>query len=272
MNYIKPISKSAIVNKFADVIMLELNKDNDCLTSITVSMFPEFFVIHGETVSKEVLDFDNLKEKFYEDNKNLLNTFGIKKINIIDLVRYNIKSYLSFYNFDYYQSERPIFHEKVIDKVYNSFFDYEKMNYTDRIQVSILSLVDVPREIKFERIQTPISSEFPYGYSLSNGRLMYYYGEYLTNQLFSSIKTQKINFLFNLSIVEDDSDVDFEVYSNSPYLYESVKSMVLDVFDFNLTKFKNDYLKGYDLSNEIENQLNPKPWLVRDKLSELYII
>ena len=29
MNYIKPISKSAIVNKFADVIMLELNKDND---------------------------------------------------------------------------------------------------------------------------------------------------------------------------------------------------------------------------------------------------
>ena len=48
--------------------------------------------------------------------------------------------------------------------------------------------------------------------------------------------------------------------------------MVLDVFDFNLTKFKNDYLKGYDLSNEIDNQLNPKPWLVKDKLSELYII
>ena len=58
----------------------------------------------------------------------------------------------------------------------------------------------------------------------------------------------------------------------SPYLHESVKSMVLDVFDFDLTRFNTKYLKNYDFSNEIDNQLSEKPWLVKDKLSELIII
>ena len=53
---------------------------------------------------------------------------------------------------------------------------------------------------------------------------------------------------------------------------EKIKSMVLDVFDFNIQRFEKKYLKGYDISNDLDTQLETKPWLVGDKISELYII
>jgi hypothetical protein len=53
---------------------------------------------------------------------------------------------------------------------------------------------------------------------------------------------------------------------------EKIKSMVLDVFDFNIQRFEKKYLKGYDIGNDLDKQLDTKPWLVGDKISELYII
>jgi hypothetical protein len=48
--------------------------------------------------------------------------------------------------------------------------------------------------------------------------------------------------------------------------------MVLDVFDFNIPRFSNTTLKNYDLSKEIDSQLEIKPWLKKDRISELFII
>jgi hypothetical protein len=49
--------------------------------------------------------------------------------------------------------------------------------------------------------------------------------------------------------------------------------MVLDVFDFNLNRFENKYLSNYDLGTDIDTQnSNDKPWLVKDKLGELFVI
>jgi hypothetical protein len=123
----------------------------------------------------------------------------------------------------------------------------------------------------FSRNYLCVTSEFPYGYSLDNGRAHYYYSEYICNQLFSSIKTDKIT--FKISDVKDENgDLDIQIISGSPYLSEKVKSMVLDVFDFNIPRFSNTTLKNYDLSKEIDSQLEIKPWLKKDRISELFII
>lgn len=98
-----------------------------------------------------------------------------------------------------------------------------------------------------------------------------YYSEYICNQLFSSLKTDKITFKIS-DIKDDNGDLDIQVVSSSPYLTEQVRSMVLDVFDFNIKRFVNTTLKKYDLSKEIDTQLETKPWLVKDRISELYII
>ena len=273
MKYINPISRSGIANKFAEAVMLEIGKKDNPRTLIRVTIYPEFFVINGYTTSSEVVDLNVIKDTFFKENDNLLRTFGYKNINIIDLIRYNSPgNQKTFHYFDFHQSPRPLFHERVLNLVYNSVFDYDKITYTDRIVVSVFNHLDVPRELVFERLFDPVVSEFPYGYSLNNGRAELYYCEYIANQLFSSAKASKASMVLEDTLNEDTNEVMFELISNSPYLHESVKSMVLDVFDFDLTRFNTKYLKNYDFSNEIDNQLSEKPWLVKDKLSELIII
>ena len=56
---------------------------------------------------------------------------------------------------------------------------------------------------------------------------------------------------------------------NSFYSPEKVKSLVLDVFDFNINKFSNDYLNEYDIEDDIINQAKDKPWLVKDRTKDL---
>ncbi len=273
MKYINPNSRSAIANKFADAVMLEIGKNGNPETLIKVTVYPHFFVVNGYTSSNEAVDLNVIKDSFFKENEILLRTYGYKSINIIDLITYNSTGNKKpFQYFDFYQSLRPLYHEKVLNLAYNSVFDYDKINYTDRIVLSIFNHLDVPRELYFERMYDPVISEFPYGYSLNNGRVELYYCEYIANQLFSPIKATKAYLLFEDRLDEDTNDVMFDLTTDSPYLHESVKSMVLDVFDFDLTRFQTKYLKNYDLSKEIDNQISEKPWLVKDKTSELFII
>jgi hypothetical protein len=45
--------------------------------------------------------------------------------------------------------------------------------------------------------------------------------------------------------------------------------LVLDVFDFNINKFSNDFLNEYDIEDDIINQVKDKPWLVKDRTKDL---
>jgi hypothetical protein len=165
-----------------------------------------------------------------------------------------------------------MFHDKVLNFIYN----HKELTFN-----SLDFKKDLTFDLEYGHLTEPnyfftenficITSEFPYGYSLSTGRAHMYYSEYVCNQLFSSIKTDEIT--FKISDVKDDNgDLDIQIISSSPYLTEQVRSMVLDVFDFNLQRFINTTLNKYDLSKEIDNQLESKPWLIKDKISELFII
>jgi hypothetical protein len=69
--------------------------------------------------------------------------------------------------------------------------------------------------------------------------------------------------------ISENGDYNIEVVTNSQYKDEEVKSMVLDIFDFNFTKFESDHLMKYDFVNELTNPLETKSWINRDRVKEL---
>jgi hypothetical protein len=97
-----------------------------------------------------------------------------------------------------------------------------------------------------------VTSEFPYGYSLNQGRLLYYYGKHIAYNFTSSIHENKIN----LTLTNDQSEEDrlISVFVDNPYPDQKLKSYLLDMFDFNYEKL-NEEIKKVDLSLEITNPL-----------------
>ena len=113
-----------------------------------------------------------------------------------------------------------------------------------------------------------ISSEFPYGYSLSMGRQELYYSEYICNQLFDVLLTDKLTFKYSSVKVDDDNQID--IVSNSIHPKKDIISMVLDVFDFDMLMFNNK-IKDYDIIEDTTLPFDKKPWLTRDKIKDLIL-
>jgi hypothetical protein len=102
------------------------------------------------------------------------------------------------------------------------------------------------------------------------GRLELFYSEYVCNHLFASLATDRMEFMITKQ-KNDDEDLIISVNSNSIYSKEKIKSLILDVFDFNLGKFQSMFLEDYNLTTEIETQLSSKPWLVKDRSSDIIL-
>lgn len=274
MKYINPKSRKGVVNKLSDFILKEIQKDKKYKTIIEISDFGNFLVVAGKTESKNVIDLSEIKERFYEENKPLMVDLNYERLNTIDLIKYDSNDWkeLHEYFFEFHNTSRPSFHDKVLNYVYNHTDTYfNSLDYKKELVFDLeYGALPEPNSLYYENFVC-VTSEFPYGYGLDCGRAHFYYSEYICNQLFGSIKTDKI--VFKISDIKDDNnDLDIQIISSSPYLSTQVKSMVLDVFDFNIKRFINTTLKNLDLSKEIDTQLNSKVWLVKDKISELYII
>jgi len=105
------------------------------------------------------------------------------------------------------------------------------------------------------------TSNFPFGYSNSQGKLLYFYFKHIVDRIplvypFTWIK-------FNV-IVTDKNEIDFTIEDD--YLSNDgdiLKSAILDSFDFNLTEFES-ILNKMDLEKYI---LNPSDETLLDKIS-----
>jgi len=280
MKYINPFSKEGFVNLFADHIIKNIDPKHK--TRIQVVDFKSFIVVYGATSSDEVIDLNKLRDTFIDSNTQLVNFLNIKHVNIIDLIDYREPLSPTEYYFEYYNSSRPIFHQKVIDEVKIENLNYNKeflssINYTDKINLEFYSPFS-PENLQIFNLTNylSISSSFPYGYSLNLSRREFYYGEYICNHLFNMLEIDKIIFKFS-SIKNEDDDFNIDVMCDwhsdtySIYPKNKIKSLILDVFDFNLNKFSNDYLNDYNVEKDIQNQLEEKPWLVKDKVKDLVI-
>jgi len=273
MKYINPFSKQGFVNLFVDHIIKSINPSHK--SRFQVVDFKSFLVVYGSTSSDEVLDLNKLRDTFIEKNKELVNYLDIKNVNIIDLIDYREPLSPTEYYFDYFNSSRPIFHTKVLNEINrDTDGEYKKdflssIDYTDKLELEFYSPF-LPDNLKIFNTTNflSVSSTFPYGHSLNLGRREFYYGEYVCNHLFNILETDKIVLKYNNSL-DSEEDLNIEVICNSFYSPEKVKSLVLDVFDFNINKFSNDYLNEYDVEDDIINQVKDKPWLVKDRIKDL---
>jgi len=276
MRYINPNSRRGIVNKLADYILNQIDKTQR--TRLQVTDFKTFYVINGETNSDKVLDLSVIKESFYNENKEILTSLGVKQINIIDIIEYKDPISQSDYHFDFYNSERPLYHQHTINEVRSGLEGHyqhnhlNSINYTDKLELEFGSPHIYPNLLTFHSTEfMSMSSEFPYGYSLSMGRLELYYSEYICNHLFTPTITDKIEFMITKQ-KDDDDDLKISIKADSIYNKKTIKSLVLDVFDFNLGKFQSTFLENYNLTTEIETQLSSKPWLVKDRSKDIVFI
>jgi S-adenosylmethionine synthetase len=107
-----------------------------------------------------------------------------------------------------------------------------------------------------------MTSEFPHGYSLSMGRTLFYYSEYIANQILTPSMANQMDILLTNKITNGEQVIDFKF--DSLISEEKIKSMVLDIFDFDFEGF-NKRLESYDLCDDIKKPTESKPWLVMDK-------
>jgi hypothetical protein len=271
MKYINENSNRGIVNLFADYIVNQINKDKQYDVVIEVTDCGKFFIINGMTNSDKILDLVKVKDTFLESYKPLLSKFGYYTINIIDLIIYNNKlSKKSDYTFNFYNSNRPIYHYELINTLIdNNQPKFNSITYTNRLEYELdYSEDDTSNLDYYTYAPLNISSEFPHGYSLSMGRQELYYSEYICNQLFDVILTDKLTFKYSSVKVDEDNQIDIKTTTLFPK--KSIISMVLDVFDFDMLVF-NDMIKDYNITDDLLKPFDKKPWLVRDKIKDLIL-
>jgi hypothetical protein len=275
MKYINEVSNRGIVNLFADFLVKEINKTNNYDVVIEVTDCGKFFVVNGMTNSDKILDMVTVKETFLGGNKSLLKNFGYENVNIIDLIIYNrdLKKKTD-YTFDFYNSERPIYHNDIIVNILEiPQPKFNSITYNNRLEYELdYSEEDTSNLEYFTYTPLNITSEFPHGYSLSMGRQELYYSEYICNQLFDVVLYTNLytQLTFKYSSIKVDEDNQIDVNVNSIYPKKDIISMVLDVFDFDMLVF-NDKVKDYDIMEDITNPFGDKPWLVKDRLKDLVL-
>ena len=237
-----PKSRLSIVNLLSDFILNQIPKEEN--TIIQVVDCTNFYVIKGKTTHNEPLDMSKVRDEFISKFEELI---GDRKIShTIDLIEYDSKlkpdDSLSF---TYYYGTDNCSYSLLQTKLYleDELKSYEQTHYIKTFTDDDLVIV----------------SEFPHGYSLSQGRLLYYYGKHIFYNIPSSYPINKLT--FNLSTKKDESgDSIFSVFNSNQKVDEVLTSAILDVFDFDMS-WLNTEIKKVDWSIEITNPLQEYDFL-----------
>jgi hypothetical protein len=230
MRKINKNSRRGIVNLFADFILTRIDKKENSIIQVTDC--ETFFVINGQTTSETVLDIEKIKTDFSEWFGDILKDVGIEKINTIDIIHYG-----------------------------------EEINNIEKGWVNVNKdvFIEEPEPI----YELAITSEFPYGYSHNCGRLMTYYSHYIFNHMYSLMGTDEVKFYFTKE-EDEDEDLKIKIVSDSKIDNKSIKSLILDVFSFDLSEF-NETVKDYDLLQDILFPGKEKPYLKQDMLEHVIL-
>lgn len=228
MRLINKNSRRGVVNLFSEFVLSKINKTENSIIQVTDC--GPFFVVNGLTTSLSILDLNKVKDEFVDWFSEVLTDVNIETINIIDLIKYG-------------------------EKIKNIERGWVKVNRS--------LYVEEPEPVS----EVSVSSEFPYGHSLNCGRLMVYYSHYIFNHCYSSIGTDDVYFYFTKELDEDDDFKIRVITSKGDKVDHRVKSMILDVFDFNLEEFSGK-LSKYDLIHDVLDLNKSKPYLAQDRLKD----
>ena len=231
MRKLEKNTRRYFVNLFADYILSKFEKSEN--TIIQVTDCENFVVVNGQTNSSKLVDMNELKIEFMEKFKDLMSSLKMESINLIDIIKY----------------------EQEIPEFSRGWMDVNKSLYVEEY--------DPISEIT-------ISSEFPYGHSLGCGRGMYYYSHYIFNHMYSLLGVDQLSFRYSNQL-DDNEDYKIIIVSDSKIPKTTIKNLVLDVFDMDISEFK-DRLSNYDFFNDILDPDLSKPYLVQDRLEDVILL
>ena len=230
MRKINKNSRRGVVNLFADFILTRIDKKENSIIQVTDC--ESFMVVHGLTTSKDILDLEKIKSDFTEWFGDVLSDVGIERLNTIDIIKYN-----------------------------------QEVNNIEKgwVNVNKEVFVEEPESI----FELSVSSEFPYGYSLNCGRLMAYYSHYIFNHMYSLMDVNNLNFFFTKE-EDDNEDFKIKIVSETKQNVKELKSLILDVFNFNLEEFKTK-IGDYDVMQDILFPDKEKPYTKQDMLEHIIL-
>jgi hypothetical protein len=222
-------SKGFLINLLAEFILEKINKNEN--TIIKVIDCINFIIVKGKTTSSDILDLSKISEEFnskYSPDKKITHT--------IDLLEYNQELiYVDEINHTYFNSDNCSYHQNQI----NAYPLSTDFTYT-------------LKEIKNDELV--VCSQFPYGYSLGQGRLLYYYGKHIFYSLPPSYYVDCLTFKITKQKNENE-DFDFHVYNVNGKEDDILTSAILDVFDFDMSSLENE-IKKVDWSIELTDPLS----------------
>lgn len=229
----KESSRIFIINLFADFILSKIpNKEESIIKIVDCK---NFLLIKGITTSKTELNIGEISKEFSDKFSEYLKEHKITRT--IDLIEYNQSITQSDeLSYTYHNTENCSYHHKQVDY-------FNKNNISCYYDYSI-------KEVNDNNIF--LNSSFPHGYSLGQGRLLYYYGKHI---FYNIPPNYPINTLtFNLSTKKDEEGLSiFSVYNNDlEYVDETIQSWVLDNFDFNMDWLYTE-MEKLDWTTEIIN-------------------
>jgi hypothetical protein len=230
MRLINKNSRRGIANLFADFILSKIKRTEKSIIQVTDC--GAFMIVNGLTTSNEYLNINEIKNEFKESFGDVLKELEMLDLNTIDVIRYN-------------EDIKPI-HKGWVIVNKNTFVEEP---YPDISEISI-------------------SSEFPYGYSLDCGRINTYYSHYIMNHMFNLLGVDEVSFYFTNE--EEDEDLKIKIVSDSKIDKKSIKSLILDVFDFDMDSFR-ERLSDYNLIDDILNPNRDKPYLKQDLLEHIIL-
>ena len=229
-----PTSRLSLVNLFADFILNQIPSDEETIIQVVDCL--NFYVIKGKTTHIEPLNIGKLKDEFNTKFEDLIG--DTKMTHTIDLIEYDSK--LSTIN-----SLTHVFHNTLN-------CSYNQSQVSSFINDNTLSY-DYQYFLKFIDNNQIFCSEFPHGHSLSQGRLLYYYGKHIFYNIPSSYPVKTL--VFELSNQKDESgDYKFSVKNTSGEIDGTLTSAILDVFDFEM-KWIEEEIKKVDWFIEITDPL-----------------
>ena len=229
-----PTSRLSLVNLFADFILNQIPSDEETIIQVVDCL--NFYVIKGKTTHTEPLNIGKLKDEFNIKFEDLIG--DTKMTHTIDLIEYDSK--LSTID-----SLTHVFHNTLN-------CSYNQSQVSSFINDNTLSY-DYQYFLKFIDNNQIFCSEFPHGHSLSQGRLLYYYGKHIFYNIPSSYPVKTL--VFELSNQKDESgDYKFSVKNTSGEIDGTLTSAILDVFDFEM-KWSEEEIKKVDWFIEITDPL-----------------
>jgi len=231
MRLINKNSRRGITNLFADFILSKIKRTEKSIIQVTDC--GAFMIVNGLTTSNEYLDINEIKNEFKESFNDTLKELEMLDLNKIDVIRYS----------------------QDINTIHKGWVIVNKDVFIEEPEPDISEI--------------SISSEFPYGYSLDCGRINTYYSHYIMNHMYNLLGVDEVSFYFT-NEEDNDEDLKIKIVSDSKINKKSIKSLILDVFDFDMESFR-DRLSDYNLIDDILNPNRDKPYLKQDLLEHIIL-